>query len=350
MPIKTAVVLFNLGGPDKLGSVQQFLFNLFNDRAIISAPQPIRWMLAKLISTRRNKKAQGIYALMGGKSTILEETEAQRRALEEALRHHGDYRVFISMRYWHPMSDETVANVQAYNPDKIILLPLYPQFSTTTTASSFKDWQETADKAGLTQPASKICCYYKNALFVKAYADLTLEYYKKAAKFGLPRILFSAHGIPLNRIIKGDPYQQQVEQSVAGVIAKMGIKNLDYSICYQSRVGPLKWLQPSAETELTRAAKDGVPIVLVPMSFVSEHSETLVELDIQYRELVEELGNKHYFRVPALRTNITFIKCLESLCLNSANSISKCEAGMSACSMFKNRTRDCMQQSSNPCS
>lgn len=329
MSMKTAVILLNLGGPDNLTSVQPFLFNLFNDRFIISLPQPMRWLLAKFISRKRTPKARAIYEKMGGRSSIVPQTQAQAVALEKELSSFGDYKVFITMRYWHPMAPETVAQVKNYNPDRIILLPLYPQFSTTTTASSFRNWAVNASSLGQNLPTIKICCYHSDPNFISAYADLTLNFYNQAAKHGKPRILFSAHGIPLNRVANGDPYQWQVERTVEAVIAKMGIADPDYAICYQSRVGPLKWLQPSTEHELKRTVHDGMPIVLVPISFVSEHSETLVELDIQYKDLVESLGGKHYFRVPTVRTHPQFIKGLALLCQQATDS--KCEMNLECC-------------------
>jgi ferrochelatase len=327
--MKTAIVLFNLGGPDKLNAVQPFLFNLFNDPAIIALPQPLRWLVAKLISKRRLLKAQGIYEQMGGGSTILPETMAQRQALEEALKPYGQFKVFVSMRYWHPMSAQVVEEVKNYDPDNIILLPLYPQFSTTTTASSFKNWLLAAKKAGLNKPTKKICCYFQDEAFINAYAQLTFEHYEQAKQYGAPRILFSAHGIPLNRIAKGDPYQWQVEQSVKELVKRLALENLDYRICYQSRVGPLKWLSPSVEEEIRKAALVRVPIVLVPISFVSEHSETLVELDREYKKLVEDLGHQHYFRVPTVRTDKEFIRCLKDLCLNCDDDV--CITQVSCC-------------------
>lgn len=329
MSMKTAVILLNLGGPDKLTSVQPFLFNLFNDQSIIALPQPMRWLLAKFISWKRTPKACAIYEKMGGRSTILPETQVQAAALEKELSPFGSYKVFIAMRYWHPMAPETIAQVQVYNPDRIILLPLYPQFSTTTTASSFRNWAINAKSMGLTQPAIKICCYHSDPNFINAYTDLTRDYYHQAAKYGKPRILFSAHGIPENRIKNGDPYQWQIEKTVENIITNLGIKNPDYTICYQSRVGPLKWLQPATEHELKQAVYDKAPIVLVPISFVSEHSETLVELDIQYKELVENLGGKHYFRVPTVRTHPQFIKGLAEMCLQAKDSI--CAMNLERC-------------------
>mgnify|MGYP000897749456 CR=1 FL=1 len=267
--MKTAVILFNLGGPDSLKAVRPFLFNLFKDPAIITLANPIRLLIAWLISSRRSGKAKGIYAQMGGKSPILELTQQQANALEERLNKLGNYKVFVSMRYWHPMSDVVAKNVAQYDPDKIILLPLYPQYSTTTTASSFANWDKACEKIALKKPTSKICCYPTEHNFVAAHARLIRDAYWKAAEAGKPRILFSAHGLPEKTVAGGDPYQFQVEKTVAGIVQILSVDQVDYSVCYQSRVGPLKWIGPSTEEEIERAGKDGVPIVVVPVAFVS---------------------------------------------------------------------------------
>lgn len=315
--MKVAVVLFNLGGPSDMKSIKPFLFNLFNDPAIISLPQPFRYFLAWMISTLRNKKASGIYKLMGGKSPIAEESASQAAALEKALKKSGDYKVFYSHRYWHPMSKEVAKQVKEYNPDKVILLPLYPQYSTTTTASSFKDWDRSAKKAGIDKiETTAIHSYPANAGFVDANVELISSLYKKALKLGTPRLLFSAHGIPLDRIEKGDPYESQVHVSVQNILKKLPFENIDYVVCYQSKVGPLKWLEPATDEAIIEACKDGVIPVIVPIAFVSEHSETLVELDIEYKELAHENNALGYLRVPTVRTHKAFISGLAELCLS----------------------------------
>lgn len=324
---RTAVILFNLGGPDNLEAVQPFLFNLFYDPAIISLPNPFRYLLAKLISSRRNEKASGIYKLMGGKSPIVEQTQSQADALEKSLENDGEYRVFFFMRYWKPFVKDLIAELKKFNPEQIVLLPLYPQFSTTTTSSGFKNWQDNIGKEFKNIPIKSPCCYYDHPKFVAAYADGIADFYSKAKKLGEPRILFSAHGIPKNRIQQGDPYEFQIGKSVEGIVNKLAIEGLDYVICYQSKVGPLEWLGPSTESEIKRAASDAVPIIIVPVAFVSEHSETLVELDIEYKHLAEELGIKGYFRVPAITTNPNFIECLKEQVLiaqSRACGFSKC--------------------------
>jgi ferrochelatase len=312
---KTAIILFNLGGPDSIEAVRPFLFNLFNDPAIITLSKPVRKFLAGRISKKRAPIASEIYKRMGGKSPILENTKAQAQALEASLSGHGQVKTFIAMRYWHPFSDETVQAVKDYAPNHIILLPLYPQYSTTTTGSSFVDWDRAAKAAGLNVPTSKVCCYPAHPEFIHAHAQLIRTYYDQAAAYAKPRILFSAHGLPEKVIKRGDPYQAQVEMTTKAVVKALGIEGLDYVNCYQSRVGPLKWIGPATPDEIVRAAQEHRPIVLVPIAFVSEHSETLVELDIEYAELAHQHGGKHYYRVPTLSTHAHYVAALADICL-----------------------------------
>lgn len=310
---KTAIVLFNLGGPDTPAAVQPFLFNLFNDPAIIRIPNPFRWGLAKVISKRRAPIAREIYENLGGGSPLLPNTQAQAKALEAALTSEdGDgFKVFIAMRYWHPFADETVQEVKAYKPDQILLVPLYPQFSTTTTGSSVTDWNRAAAKVGLDLPTKTLCCYPADPGFV---SEVVTRLQKALDQFSedepKPRVLFSAHGLPKKIVEAGDPYQEQVEESTAAVVDALGMPDLDWIVCYQSRVGPLEWIGPSTEDEIERAGKDKVPLIVVPIAFVSEHSETLVELDIEYRELAEKEGVPKYVRVPTVDDGPAFIEGL----------------------------------------
>lgn len=313
---KLAVVVFNLGGPDSPAAVRPFLFNLFNDPAIVGAPTPIRWLLAQLISRRRAPVAREIYRHLGGGSPLLANTEAQAAALQDALRARrpeGETRVFVAMRYWHPFAAETAAAVKAFAPDEIVLLPLYPQFSTTTSGSSFGDWRRAATAAGLAAPTRSLCCYPTLAGFVAAVAARIRPRIAAAQARGRPRVLFSAHGLPKKVVAGGDPYQWQVEQSAAAVAAALGDSDLDWQVCYQSRVGPLEWIGPSTEAEIARAGRDGVPVVLVPIAFVSEHSETLVELDIEYRDLAEAKAVPAYLRVPTVDCEAAFVDGLAAL-------------------------------------
>ena len=341
---KLAVVLFNLGGPDRPESVKPFLFNLFNDPAIISLPNPFRWLLAKVISTRRAPVAREIYANIGGKSPLLELTQDQAAALETTLTGNRAVKVFIAMRYWHPMSDETAAEVAAWGPDEVVLLPLYPQFSTTTVASSAKDWQRAATKAGLKAATRTVCCYPTQPGWIKAQADLLSEALAGFDGDARPRVLFSAHGLPKKVIAAGDPYQWQVEQTSKAVVEALPAAQrdgLDWLVCYQSRVGPLEWIGPSTEDEIARGGTDNVPLIVVPIAFVSEHSETLVELDIEYRELADEKGVPAYVRIPAVGTTGPFIAGLAkmvdlalscpagALCSQNGNRI--CPSGFGQC-------------------
>lgn len=311
---RIAVVLFNLGGPDRLDAVRPFLFNLFRDPAIIRVPNPLRWFLAQLISRRRAPFAREIYSHMGGGSPLLPLTEQQAEALKQALIGEWDVEVFVSMRYWHPMAWQTASAVRNFAPEHVIALPLYPQYSTTTTASSFKEWRKWSKRVGVKANTSFLCCYPTGKGFINAYTELTLPLYEQARAHGKPRILFSAHGLPEKVVKDGDPYQWQVEHTVEKIITAMGNEHIDYSVCYQSRVGPLKWIGPSTDEEIIRAGKDGVPLVVVPVSFVSEHSETLVELDVEYAKLAQESGVPYYARVPAVGTHSGFIAALAKIC------------------------------------
>lgn len=319
---KTAVVLFNLGGPDRPEAVEPFLFNLFFDPAIIRLPTPLRWLIAKLISRRRAPVARGIYHEMGGGSPLLPNTEAQAAALAEALavQGFGDARVFIAMRYWHPRARETARAVAAYGPDRVILLPLYPQFSTTTTASSLQEWRREAAAAGLSAATQAVCCYPVEEGFAEAVAESLRRALRGLDHPLPPRVLFSAHGLPRKIVEGGDPYEWQVEQSVAEVLRRLGEVNLDWQVCYQSRVGPLEWIGPATDSEIEKAAREGRPIIVVPIAFVSEHSETLVELDIEYRKLAEQHGAPAYVRVRTVGTEAGFIAGLAGLVAKAASS------------------------------
>jgi ferrochelatase len=313
---RVAVVLFNLGGPDEPDAVRPFLFNLFNDPAIIAAPGPVRWLLARIISTRRAPTARENYAIMGGGSPLLPNTERQASALEAALENTGDVRCFISMRYWHPFADEAAQNVKEYGPDLIVLLPLYPQYAAATSGSSLADWDRAARKFGLATPGRTICCYPEERGFISAMAVLTAEAWKKASESGAPRILFSAHGLPKREIERGDPYQWQVERSaraVADLVSRKLGRETEWLVCYQSRVGPLEWIGPYTDHEIERAGDEGRPVVVVPLAFVSEHVETLVELDVEYRELAKQRGVPAYERVRTVGEESAFIDGLAGM-------------------------------------
>lgn len=310
---KIAVVLFNMGGPDSLESVQPFLLNLFSDPAIIRLPGSLRRLVARMITRRRAPAAREIYRQIGGKSPIMEQTRAQAEALQARLVGLGEVRVFIAMRYWHPMSDFTVQDVIEFGPDRVVLLPLYPQFSTTTSGSSTIDWFRAAIAAGVSVPTVALCCYPNASRLIAVQAELIAAALAQASQHGKPRLLLSAHGLPKKIVARGDPYQWQVEQTAARIVETLDHEGLDWAICYQSRVGPLAWLEPSTDAEVRRAGHDGVALVVAPIAFVSEHSETLVELDIEYRRLAEENGVPHYARVPTVGAHEGFIGCLAEL-------------------------------------
>jgi ferrochelatase len=292
--------------------VKPFLFSLFSDKAILTLPNPFRFVLAHLITRRRLKEARHIYSLLGGKSPLLPNTQAQAEALKKELG--PDYAVFVAMRHAPPLSPETVEKVKAYNPDEIVLLPLYPQYSKTTTESSFRAWKAVTE--GWMAPTRFIKAYATGKGFLEALKEHILPLYQRAQKHGHPKLLLTAHGLPEKFIQKGDPYQQQVEQTAQALIENMGLSNLDVALCYQSRVGPLKWIGPYTEDEVRKASRQKRPIVLVPLSFVSEHSETLVELDMTYRDLALAEGCPAYYRVGTVQTHPAFIKGLACLVKN----------------------------------
>lgn len=317
--MKLAVVLFNLGGPDCPEAVEPFLKNLFSDPAIISLPAIIRKPLGAYVARKRGPIAREIYAQIGGSSPILEETNTQAMTLQMALSAQDhEVRCFISMRYWKPFADETAAKVKAWNPDRIVLLPLYPQFSTTTTASSFKNWCEVAQRAGIAAPTTRICCYPWEEGFVSAKGRLIEAALAKKKPSVDYRLLLSAHGLPKRTVSKGDPYQWQVEKTAQAIVDKLGIRNLDWQVCYQSRVGPLEWIGPSTDGEIRRAGAEGKGLIVAPIAFVSEHSETLVELDIEYGKLARETGVVDYIRVPTVSADVDFVKALVSLASRAA--------------------------------
>ena len=317
---RVAVVLFNLGGPDRPESVKPFLLNLFLDPAILRVPFFVRPILARIIARARVKPASENYALLGGKSPLLELTQAQATALEADLPDLSA-RCFVAMRYWHPFSDEVARAVRDWQPEHVVLLPLYPQYSTTTAGSSLTAWREAAARIGLVAPVSVVCCYHSEPNYVAATAAIIRSHYDRVRAELDPavklRVLFSAHGLPEVIINAGDPYQYQVEQTVAAVIRELDIPELDSVICYQSRATPQKWISPSTEEVIEEAAADKVAVLVVPIAFVSEHSETLVELDIEYRDLAESLGVPAYYRVPTQNADPAFITALAEIVRNS---------------------------------
>ena len=331
MSDKLAVILFNLGGPDSPAAVRPFLYNLFRDPAIITLPGGLRQLLAAFIAWRRAPVAQKIYQHLGGASPLLPGTRAQADALADALKPYaGEVKVGIAMRYWHPFSDQTAREIAAWQPDRVVLLPLYPQYSGTTSGSSIKDWLKSAKSAGLTAPTKTICCYPRLPGWAAAQAELLREKLAGLGEATPVRVLFSAHGLPKKIIEAGDPYQAQVEMGAKAIIAALGRDDLDWRICYQSRVGRLEWIGPSTDAEIERAGREGKGLIVLPIAFVSEHSETLVELDIEYGHLAREKGVPFYLRVPTVDTHGAFIQALADLvgtALDSADPLISGEDG-----------------------
>jgi ferrochelatase len=312
--MKKAVILFNLGGPDKPESVEPFLFNLFNDPAIINIPSIFRHPLAKFISKKRAPIAKNIYKEIGNKSPILELTQDQAKSLENNLSKKGDYKCFIVMRCWHPRASNVIKKVREYNPEEIILLPLYPQYSASTSGSSINEWRDLCKKENYTVKTKTICCYPTENNFIASHISLINKTLRVIEDNNF-KLIFSAHGLPKSKIKKGDPYQWQVEETVKKIMSNLENEKLNYIISYQSRVGPLKWIGPLTDEVIIKHSKEKKGIVIVPIAFVSEHSETLVELDIEYKKLAEKNGCSFYKRVAALGTEENFIKGLTELVL-----------------------------------
>ncbi|MDB5495735.1 MAG: hemH [Phenylobacterium sp.] len=336
--MKLAVVLFNLGGPDGPDAVRPFLFNLFRDPAIIQAPAAVRYPLAALISRSRERLARANYDLMGGASPLLPETEAQAKALTAALKALApadEVKVFIAMRYWKPFAKETAREVATFQPDQIVLLPLYPQYSTTTTASSLKDWRRAYRGPGRSR---MICCYPTASGLVEAHAAAIRDKWTTAGKPSNIRLLFSAHGLPQKIVEAGDPYRAQVEATAAAIAAQLP-ELPDWRVCFQSRVGPLKWLEPATDAEIRRAGAEGKGAIVAPIAFVSEHVETLVELDHDYARLAAEVGCSPYLRSPTPGVRQGFIDDLAEAVLVSLGRMGGarpygpwlCPAGLKTC-------------------
>lgn len=313
---KVAVVLFNLGAPDQPSAIRPFLRNLFLDPAIIRLPFLLRFPLALIISTLRARTAKKIYASLGGGSPLLANTQAQAVALEKHLQKNRSekIKVFIAMRYWHPMTDETVQDVKKWGANKIILAPLYPQFSSSTTASSIRLWKKQAQAQGLRCETKVLCCYPYATGFIKAISEkikAILACEKKFVDSKPIRILFSAHNIPQKFVDQGDPYQYQMERTVAAILDRLNLpKANEWVLCYQSRIGRTKWLLPYTKDEIKRAGLEKTPIIIVPIAFVSEHSETLYELDKEYFKIAINSGVPAYLRAQTVGCDSEFIATL----------------------------------------
>jgi len=313
---RTAIVLMNLGGPDSLDAIEPFLFNLFSDPAIFNIPfgRFLQAPLARLIARRRSVARREQYTAIGGRSPILDNTRRQADALAAALAGDGAFDVHICMRYWHPMSDEVVASLKSSACQRVVLLPLYPQYSVTTTGSSFIDFEQACQRHDYAPRITRIEDWYDHPLYLDAVAA-SIE--RERARFTQPdpahiELLLSAHGLPQKIVDKGDPYASHVEATVAGVRERLGWPHV--RLCYQSRVGPLKWLQPYTEDVLRElGARAAEQVLVYPIAFVSDHVETLYELGIDYARLAQESGIVNYRVVPALNDDATFIAALRDI-------------------------------------
>jgi protoporphyrin/coproporphyrin ferrochelatase len=313
---RVAIVLFNLGGPDSPEAIPQFLRNLFADPVILGLPQPFRSLLGSYIAWKRVPVAKENYGLIGGRSPLLPQTEDQAEALAArmaARRPEIEFRSFVCMRYWHPMAAAVVAEVKAWAPDKVIVLPLYPQYSITTSGSSMKDWRDFAAKAKLDCPHVAVCCYPTLPGWVSAVAAGIEDALGKVDDPSRFRVIFSAHGLPKAVVDRGDPYPRHVEASVEAVVETLHRPDMDWVLAYQSKVGPQTWIGPATEDVIAEAGAEGKSLLVVPIAFVSEHSETLVELDIDYRDRAKAAGVPEYLRVPTVQCDPRFIGGLSDL-------------------------------------
>ncbi|MDJ0735459.1 MAG: ferrochelatase [Nostocaceae cyanobacterium] len=322
---RVGVLLLNLGGPDKLEDVGPFLFNLFSDPEIIRLP--FRWLqkpLAWFIATRRTHKSQENYRKIGGGSPLRTITEAQGEALQSQLNALGmDSKIYIGMRYWHPFTEEAIARITQDELERLVILPLYPQFSISTSGSSFrlleKIWQQNSKLQQLEYTV--IPSWYKEQGYLQAMAELIAQELDQLPNPDEAHIFFSAHGVPKSYVQEGgDPYQQEIEECTELIMRTLNRPN-SHSLAYQSRVGPVEWLQPYTEDAIQELGAQGVKnLVVVPISFVSEHIETLEEIDIEYREIAEESGIHNFRRVPALNTHPAFIQGLADLVIDALES------------------------------
>src|ERR1700756_4511904 len=307
---RLGVVLFQLGGPDTLAAIEPFLYNLFCDPDIIDFPfaRIGRKALAKLISTTRSRKVQHHYATIGGGSPIRRNTERQARALETELRGQGiDAHCFVAMRYWHPFTREAVAQLRAAKCDEVVLLPMYPQYSSTTTGSSLNEWHRLFNDD---VPVHCVETFYRNTMYLDSVVEKVNQALSRFRQPGRPEIVFSAHSIPMSVIEKGDPYQRQIEETVRLVSERGGWSN-PHRLCYQSKVGASRWLQPSLHQTLKALASERVrEVCVVPVAFVSDHVETLGEIDHEARHEAHQLGITQFEMTAGLNDSPKFIHAL----------------------------------------
>ena len=310
---KTAVVLFNLGGPDSLEAIEPFLFNLFRDPDIFNLPFGQR-LFAKFISRRRAPKIAEEYKLIGGKSPLGEWTEKQRSMLETLLRKdEPSLDVYTAMRYWKPLTEDTVDKIERAHYDKIILLPLYPHYSIATTGSSFNEFKRYYK--GNNSKLVRINEYYLNDGYIAAInqrIDETISRFPEDIKSEI-QIVFSAHGTPVSFVKKGDPYSRQIKDTVEAVMKARNYSH-KYCLCFQSKVGPLKWLEPSTAKMIEDLSlQNKKHLLVVPISFVSDHVETLFELDIEYRHVADKFGILNYIVMQGLNDSDLFVETLADM-------------------------------------
>lgn len=313
---KVAVVLFNLGGPDSLESVEPFLYNLFCDPDIFKLPFGQK-LFAKLISNRRAPKVIEEYKLIGGKSPINEWTEIQRNILEKELRKlNPSIDVFTAMRYWIPLTKDVVEKVASANYDKIILLPLYPHYSITTTGSSFNEWNR--HYSGNQSKIVYVKNYHVNEKYIAAVnqrIDETLQGFPGEV-LNQVQLVFSAHGTPISLVKKGDPYSIQIKETVDAIMKARNYSH-KHHLCFQSKVGPMKWLEPATDVMIEELSKNGHKhLLIIPISFVSDHIETLFELNIEYRHVADECGIENYLVMKGLNDSQLFVEALKDLVIN----------------------------------
>ncbi|MEB3300736.1 MAG: ferrochelatase [Cyanobacteriota bacterium] len=319
---KVGVLLLNLGGPERIQDVAPFLYNLFSDPEIIRLPIPaLQRPLAWLVSTLRSSKSQDAYRSIGGGSPLRRITEHQARELQSLLRQQNiDATTYVAMRYWHPFTESAVADIKADAIDEVVVLPLYPQFSISTSGSSFRELQRLrqADPQFSQLPIRCIRSWYDHPGYIRAMVGLIAQSVREADDPSKAHVFFSAHGVPKSYVEEaGDPYQREIEACTQLIMAELqkelGHAN-PYTLAYQSRVGPVEWLKPYTDEALRELGKNGVnDLVVVPISFVSEHIETLEEIDLEYAEIAHEAGIANFLRVPALNTDSTFIHGLADL-------------------------------------
>jgi len=323
-PSRVAIIMFQLGGPDSQAAVEPFLYNLFCDPDIINFPGAFlaRKALAKLISTTRSKVVGQHYAEIGGGSPIRRLTEQQARALQETLRPHLNARTIVAMRYWHPDTAEAVSALESEPYDELVLLPLYPHYSFATTRSSLREWDrqygaKLKNRPGPKPPVKLIDHFYDHPDYVAGIVERINSVLQEVPDPDNVQLVFSAHGLPTTLVEKGDPYPQQIEQTVQ-LVRQLGAWRNPYVLCYQSRVGPQKWLQPSLTSTIESMAKSGVKRMLViPIAFLTEHIETLHEINIEAREQAEHLGVKDFYLMPALNDSPLLIRALADLVLRA---------------------------------